>query len=116
MHMQIEHNPVRVSRFWAALFGVLVVILLSWFFLNKFDKTLAKARAFISNDSTISAKIGAINDTTLYKLRYFDIRSNLESCFAEYYFYVSGANSGTLNIKAQACGLRETPTFKLTER
>jgi hypothetical protein len=116
MHMQVSYNPVRSSRFWLALAGVLGVILLSWFVLNNFDKTLMKARAYVSSDQAIRAKIGAVGDTTLYKVRYIDINSSQESCFAEYYFYVSGANSGTLNIKAQACGLLETPVFKLTER
>jgi hypothetical protein len=116
MHMQVSYNPVRSSRFWLALAGVLSVILLSWFALNNFDRTLMKARAYVSSDQAISAKIGAVRDMTLYKLRYVDIQVDQESCFAEYYFYVSGANAGALNIKAQACGLREKPVFKLTER
>jgi hypothetical protein len=116
MHMQVSYNSVKSSKFWLTLAAVLAVLLLSWFALNNLDKTLIKARAYISNDRAISAKIGAVSDTTLYKLRYIDIQSNQESCFAEYYFYVSSTSSGTLKIKAQACGLREAPVFKLTER
>jgi len=104
----------RISLRLASAMVALVVLL--WFAMNHFDKTLAKARAFLSSDRSVAAKIGDVNGTTLYKARYFAAGDNAERCFAEYFFWVSGADGGLRDIRVRACGDPVSPSFVWGER
>jgi hypothetical protein len=103
-------------RFAVAATSALVLIALVWLFLNRFDDTLGRARFFLSSDSAVIAEIGGVDATTLYKLRYLDAAVDPQKCFAEYFFFVSGASGATLNVRVQACGSRRAPQFSWAKR
>jgi hypothetical protein len=114
--MQEVKSSSSPSRFGLLLLGAVVAITACWFGLNYFDKTLGKARRYLVEDQGVIASIGNVSSTTLYKVRYFDARDSSESCFAEYFMYASGENSKSLDLRVVACGLRESPTFKVSRR
>jgi len=113
--MQVSYSPDQPRNFWIALVGVLIIIALIWMGMKYFDRTLAKARAHLSTASLVTAKVGAVTDTTLYKTRFGDIEAGEQPCFAEYFFYVTG-RSGKVDVRVLACGSRDAPRFKVTER
>ena len=95
---------------------VVALLLLLWVGLNYFDKSLAQARAFLVSDPTVAARIGNVKGTTLHNVRYFSAEDNAERCFAEYFFWVSGADGGLRDIRVRACGERGSPSFVWVER
>jgi hypothetical protein len=105
------------SRFFAtALIAVAGVLAASWFALNRFDETLAKARAYVAADPLLAAKAGTVDSTTLYKLRYLDQATTPGRCFAEYSLLVSGGKGGSVAVRVRACGNRAAPQFSWEER
>jgi hypothetical protein len=103
-------------RFWPMALGIVVLILALWSALNHFDKTLSQARAFLAANTDVKAKIGNVEGTTLYKVRYLDGDRDRGRCFAEYFFFVSGEKGASLNVRVRACGDREAPSFVWIER
>lgn len=114
--MQISFDSDKPRRFWLAVASVLALLLLCWLALNHLDKSLALARARVTSDAMVSARVGVVTGTTLYKLRYIDPGSQPNGCFAEYYFYVVGEKSASIQVKAEVCGTREYPTVRVMER
>lgn len=112
----LDADSARAQRFWPMALGVVTLILLLWFALNHFDKTLSQARTFMVANSDVKSKIGSVEGTTLYKLRYLDGKTDQEQCFAEYFFFVSGKDGASLNARVRACGDRHSPSFNWTER
>jgi hypothetical protein len=96
--------------------GVVAIILALWFALNHFDETLSRARTFLIVSPDVKAKIGDVEGTTLYKLRYLDAKMEPDRCFAEYFFFVSGKRGAFLDIRVRACGDRNSPSFSWVER
>lgn len=115
--MQLNRRGNVLTRnFWQMAGGVIAVVTLLWFALNYFDKTLAQARVYLSTEPTVAAEVGSVDGTTLYKLRYLDARIEEGRCFAEYYFFVSGARGAWFNVRVRACGDHNSPTFAWMER
>lgn len=112
--MQFE---LHGSRFFvAALIAVSGILVASWLALNGIDQTLAAARVFVKSDPAIAAKIGTVEDTTLYKLRYLSQSAAPNDCFAEYFLLAAGRKGGRIAIRVRACGDRTAPTFTWDER
>lgn len=103
------------SIFWLKAAGVAILLVVFWLALNYFDKTLAKARTHLATNPEVAAKLGAVDGTTLYKLRYNDSKTDTSACFAEYFFFVSGTR-GSLNVREKACGDEVSPLFAWVER
>jgi len=99
-----------------ALWGVVVVIAgaLAWGGVRYFDGTQAAAREYIAKEPVVIGRVGAVENLTLYKLRYMNQEGTRDGCFAEYFFFVSGA-SGSTHLRALACGSRAAPEFKIRE-
>lgn len=114
--MQVIFNPNQPRRFWISLGVVLVLIILFWKGMAYFDTNLAKAREHILHDSFVISRIGAVTDTTLYKVRQGSITDGQPPCFAEYFFFVYGEKGGSVNLRVLACGSRSEATFKISER
>lgn len=115
MPVQVLYSSGKPLRFWFAI-AVLTIAALCWAGLRYLDETLSLARVYIAHDQLVTQKIGPVSDITLYKFRYIDPQGSADSCFARYYFYVSGQDSATLNLRVGACGSRSAATFRLEQQ
>jgi hypothetical protein len=99
-----------------AQWGVVVLVAgaLAWSGVRYLDGTQAAAREYIAKEAVVVGRVGAVEDLTLYKLRYMNPEGTRDGCFAEYFFFVSGA-SGSTHLRALACGSRAVPEFRIRE-
>jgi hypothetical protein len=96
------------GRWGVAVFLVCTAALYSYL---HFDKTLTAARQTIAGNQKLIARIGAIEGTTLVKVRWID-----DFCFAQYFIYVRGQNWRFVELEVLACGSKEKPEFRIKER
>jgi hypothetical protein len=94
--------------------GLLTLIAgtLTWGAVRYFDQTQAAAREYVARAPMTISSVGTVQDVTLYKLRYITPEGSPDGCFAEYFFFVSGA-SGSTHLRALACGSRAAPEFRI---
>ena len=100
------------SRLFRWLLIAVIGSLLTWGAVRHFDQTQAAARGYVERNPMVMAKVGAVTDIALSKIRYMDPSGAAAGCFAEYFFIVSGTTE-KIGLRVVACGSREAPDFQL---